>query len=57
MGMDMGASFQYPMSVGMSMNLIFEKDYGCGYSSTHLKPAPFPFLWRHYRLPETDNAK
>ena len=36
MGMGMSVSFQYPMSIGTSMGMIFENGYECGYSLTRL---------------------
>jgi len=47
MGMGMGASFQYPMGIGMAMGVIFENGYGCGYSSTRPIVIPrFPKLYK-----------
>jgi len=44
MDMDIGVSFQYPMSIGTGVSVIFENGYRYKYSSTRPECAPLPSL-------------
>jgi len=44
MGMDIGVSFQYPMSMDAGMGVIFKNEYEYEYSLTRTEPASLPSL-------------
>ena len=44
MGMDIWIDFGTLMGIGMGMGMTSENGYECGYSYTHLEPAPHQSL-------------